>query len=340
MTATPSSSFARIGVVGGGAWGTALALAALRAGRESLLWAREPTVVEAIRTGRENRDYLPGIPLSDALEATGDLADLATCDAVLLVSPAQHARTVAAGLARHLKPGAPVVICAKGIELDSHALMSDAVASALPAGTPVAVLSGPTFAAEVARGLPTAVTLACSDAKLGTALVEALGSRTFRPYRSDDVVGAQIGGAVKNVLAIACGVVEGRRLGDNARAALITRGLAEITRLALALGGRAETLMGLSGLGDLTLTCSSLQSRNMSLGAALGEGKTLAEILAGRRSVAEGVTTAAAVVGLAAKLGVDMPICAAVDAILNRGAGLDETIQGLLSRPFKGEANG
>ncbi|KAA0573834.1 NAD(P)H-dependent glycerol-3-phosphate dehydrogenase [Azospirillum sp. Sh1] len=337
MSAVPSSPLNRIGVVGGGAWGTALALAALRAGRETLLWAREPAVVEAMSIRRENRDYLPGVPLPDALRVTGELADLGDCGAVLLVSPAQHARSVTAGMAPLLKPGAPVVVCAKGIELDSHALMSEAVGAALPAGNPVAILSGPTFAAEVARGLPTAVTLACADHDLGTALVAALGSRTFRPYLSDDVVGSQIGGAVKNVLAIACGVVEGRRLGDNARAALITRGLAEITRLALALGGRAETLMGLSGLGDLTLTCSSLQSRNMSLGAALGEGKSLAEILAARRSVAEGVYTAAAVVGLAAKLGVDMPICAAVDAILNRGAGLDETIDGLLSRPFRGE---
>ncbi|CAO3405735.1 Glycerol-3-phosphate dehydrogenase [NAD(P)+] (EC 1.1.1.94) [Azospirillum largimobile] len=333
----PTSPLHRIGVVGGGAWGTALALAALRAGRETLLWAREPAVVEAMSIRRENRDYLPGVPLPDALRVTGDLADLGDCDAVLLVSPAQHARSVTARMAPLLKPGAPVVVCAKGIELDSHALMSEAVAASLPGGNPVAILSGPTFAAEVARGLPTAVTLACADEALGTALVGALGSRTFRPYRSDDVIGSQVGGAVKNVLAIACGVVEGRRLGDNARAALITRGLAEITRLALALGGRAETLMGLSGLGDLTLTCSSLQSRNMSLGAALGEGKSLAEILAVRRSVAEGVYTAAAVVGLAAKLGVDMPICTAVDAILNRGAGLDETIDGLLSRPFRGE---
>ncbi|MFP5511878.1 MAG: NAD(P)H-dependent glycerol-3-phosphate dehydrogenase [Alphaproteobacteria bacterium] len=337
MSAVPPSSLHRIGVVGGGAWGTALALAALRAGRETLLWAREPAVVEAMSIRRENRDYLPGVPLPDALRVTGDLEDLGDCDAVLLVSPAQHARSVTARMAPLLKPGAPVVVCAKGIELDSHALMSEAVAASLPGGNPVAILSGPTFAAEVARGLPTAVTLACADEALGTALVGALGSRTFRPYRSDDVVGSQVGGAVKNVLAIACGVVEGRRLGDNARAALITRGLAEITRLALALGGRAETLMGLSGLGDLTLTCSSLQSRNMSLGAALGEGKALAEILAVRRSVAEGVYTAAAVVGLAAKLGVDMPICGAVDAILNRGAGLDETIDGLLSRPFRGE---
>lgn len=333
----PPSALNRIGVVGGGAWGTALALAALRAGRETLLWAREPAVVEAMSLRRENRDYLPGVPLPDALRVTGDLADLGDCDAVLLVSPAQHARSVTARMAPLLKPGAPVVVCAKGIELDSHALMSEAVGAALPAGNPVAILSGPTFAAEVARGLPTAVTLACADEALGRALVTALGSHTFRPYRSDDVIGSQVGGAVKNVLAIACGVVEGRRLGDNARAALITRGLAEITRLALALGGRVETLMGLSGLGDLTLTCSSLQSRNMSLGAALGAGKALSEILAARRSVAEGVYTTAAVVGLAAKLGVDMPICTAVDAILNRGAGLDETIEGLLSRPFRGE---
>ncbi|TWA85095.1 glycerol-3-phosphate dehydrogenase (NAD(P)+) [Azospirillum brasilense] len=327
----------RIGVIGGGAWGTALALAALRAGREALLWAREPAVVESVNAARENRDYLPGVSLPAALRATGDLAEAAACDAILLVTPAQHLRSACAGLAGHLRPGTPLVICAKGIELDSHALMSEAAAAALPAGTPLAVLSGPTFAAEVARGLPTAVTLACADAALGARLVEALGSRTFRPYLSDDVVGSQIGGAVKNVLAIACGVVEGRKLGDNARAALITRGLAEITRLALALGGRPETLMGLSGLGDLTLTCSSLQSRNMSLGAALGAGRTLAEVLAERRSVAEGVYTAAAVVGLAGRKGVDMPLCAAVDAILNRGAGLDATIDGLLSRPFRGE---
>lgn len=337
MTTHAPLPFHRIGVVGGGAWGTALALAALRAGRDTLLWAREPAVVEAMSLHRENRDYLPGVPLPAALRVSGDLNALADRDALLLVTPAQHARAACARLAAVLRPGAPVLVCAKGIELDSFALMSDAVAAALPAGTPVAILSGPTFAAEVARGLPTAVTLACADHDLGAGLVAALGSRTFRPYRSDDVVGSQVGGAVKNVLAIACGVVEGRKLGDNARAALITRGLAEITRLALALGGRAETLMGLSGLGDLTLTCSSLQSRNMSLGAALGEGRALGDILAARRSVAEGVYTAAAVVGLAGRLGVDMPICAAVDAILNRGAGLDETIDGLLSRPFRGE---
>ncbi|MGQ9371999.1 NAD(P)H-dependent glycerol-3-phosphate dehydrogenase [Azospirillum sp. ST 5-10] len=327
----------RVGVVGGGAWGTAMALAALRAGRETLLWAREPAVAAAIARDRENPDYLPGVALPAELAATAELADLAGCDAVLLVTPAQHLRTVAGRLAPHLRPGAPAVICAKGIEIETTALMTEAVGAALPAGTPLAVLSGPTFAAEVARGLPTAVTLACADPVLGPRLREALGSLTFRPYLTDDLVGAQVGGAVKNVLAIACGVVVGRRLGDNARAALITRGLAEITRLAVALGGRAETLMGLSGLGDLTLTCSSLQSRNMSLGAALGEGRTLAEVLGERRSVAEGVYTARAVVGLAGRLGVDMPICRAVDAILNGGAGLDDTIRGLLSRPFREE---
>lgn len=331
------STIRSIGVVGGGAWGTALALAALRAGRDTLLWAREPSVVDAINSARENTDYLPGVTLPDGLNATTDLARIGACDAVLLVAPAQHLRAVCANLAPHLRPGVPAVICAKGIEIETQALMCDAVEAALPAGTPVAILSGPTFAAEVARGLPTAVTLACRDAAVGSRLVEALGSLTFRPYHTDDVVGAQVGGAVKNVLAIGCGVVAGRRLGDNARAALITRGLAEITRLALRLGARPETLMGLSGLGDLTLTCSSLQSRNMSLGVALGEGRTLNEVLGERRSVAEGVYTARAVAALAERLGVEMPICAAVDAILNKGAGLDETIHGLLSRPFREE---
>jgi glycerol-3-phosphate dehydrogenase (NAD(P)+) len=201
----------------------------------------------------------------------------------------------------------------------------------------MAVLSGPTFAAEVARGLPTAVTLATREPELGADLVAALGSRGFRPYLSDDPVGAEVGGAVKNVVAIACGIVSGRRMGDNARAALITRGLAEIVRLGVAMGGRAETLMGLSGLGDLTLTCSAMQSRNYSLGVALGEGRALEEILAERNTVAEGVFSAAAVTALARRLAVDMPIAAAVDQVLNRGADLDETIQELLARPFRAE---
>jgi len=311
-------------------------VAAVRAGRRVVLWAREADVVAAINQTHENPRFLPGVALAPALRATVHLAEAAAADAVLLVAPAQHLRGVCRELAPALAPGVPLVICAKGIESGSAALMTEVVAAEVP-GAPQAVLSGPTFAAEVACGLPTAVTLAAADAGLGARLVAALGSRLFRPYRSDDPVGAQIGGAVKNVLAIACGVVEGRRFGDNARAALITRGLAEIVRLGGALGARAETLMGLSGLGDLTLTCTSRQSRNMSLGFALGEGRTLAEILAGRQSVAEGVHSAAAVVALAGRLGVDMPICQAVDAILNRGAVIDETIDGLLARPFRGE---
>ncbi len=331
-----SMEMARIGVVGGGAWGTALAQAAARAGRSVLLWALEPGVVDAINNAHENRVFLPGIPLDGAIRATGSLAEVAETDAVLLVAPAQHLRRVGQSLAPFMRPGVPAVICAKGVELGTCSLMTEVAAAVLPKA-PLAVLSGPTFAAEVARGLPTAVTLAAADAEIGTRLVEALGGRMFRPYLTDDPIGAQIGGAVKNVLAIACGVVEGRGFGDNARAALITRGLAEMVRLGAALGGRAETLMGLSGLGDLTLTCTSRQSRNNSLGAALGEGRLLADILGERKTVAEGVHSAAAVVALAGRLGVDMPICEAVDAILNRDAVIEDVIGGLLARPFRGE---
>jgi len=326
----------RIGIVGGGAWGTALAVTARRAGREIVLWAREAEVVTAINQRHENPLFLPGIAIDPAIVATGDIAAAASADAVLLVVPAQHLRAVAGAIAPTLRPGAAVVICAKGVEEASGALMSEVAAAAL-SGARLAVLSGPTFAGEVARGLPTAVTLATVDQALGGALIAALGTRSFRPYLSADVVGAEIGGAVKNVLAIACGIVAGRRLGDNARAALITRGLAEMVRLAHAKGGRAETLMGLSGLGDLTLTCTALQSRNHSLGFALGEGAVLDEILGRRRSVAEGVSSAAAVATLARRLGLDMPIVAAVDAILHQGADIDETIASLLARPFRGE---
>jgi glycerol-3-phosphate dehydrogenase (NAD(P)+) len=329
-------SIESIGIIGGGAWGTALGLVTLRAGRDPLLWAREPEVVAAINTRHENTLFLPGAALDPRLGATSELAEAAARDLLLLAVPAQHLRAIAGALAPHLKSGTPVVICAKGIEERTGALLSEVVAEALPQA-PVALLSGPTFAAEVAAGFPTAITLAASDAALGQRVIQSLGSRAFRPYYSDDVPGAQIGGAVKNVIAIACGIVVGRKLGDNARAALITRGLAEMARLALAKGGRAETLMGLSGLGDLTLTCTSLQSRNHSLGVALGEGKPLADILAARRSVAEGVTSAAAAVALAQRLGIEMPIVAAVDAILHRGAAIDVAIESLLSRPFRNE---
>jgi len=330
------ASFHRLGIIGGGAWGTALAATQQRAGRSVLLWAREAEVVEAINRDHANSVFLPGFALDPAVRATGELGEAAAADAILLVVPAQHLRQVATALAPHLGSGTPVVLCAKGIEQGTGAMMSEVAAEALP-GRPLAVLSGPTFAIEVARGLPTAVTLACADETLGRALVEALGTRSFRPYLSSDIVGAEIGGAVKNVLAIACGIVEGRRLGDNARAALITRGLAEMVRLAVAKGGKAETLMGLSGLGDLTLTCTGTQSRNHAVGVALGEGQSLAVFEAARRSIAEGVASAAAVAALAQRLQVEMPIVAAVDAILHRGADIDAAIAGLLSRPFRSE---
>jgi len=325
-----------MGIIGGGAWGTALAVVARRAGRQVTMWALEDDTVAAINERGENPGFLPGVELPPGIHATKDLSEAAAADAVLLVTPAQFLRATAAALAPAMAAATPVVVCAKGIEQKSGALMSEAAGAALP-GHALAVLSGPTFAAEVARGLPTAVTLAAPAAATGDALVAALGGTHFRPYRSTDVIGAEIGGAMKNVIAIACGITEGRGLGENARAALITRGLAEMTRLCVEKGGRAETMMGLSGLGDLTLTCSSTKSRNYSLGAALGAGETLDAVLGRRRSVAEGVHSAAAVSELAASLGIEMPISAAVDAILNRGADIDEVIAELLRRPFRTE---
>jgi glycerol-3-phosphate dehydrogenase (NAD(P)+) len=327
----------RIGIVGAGAWGTALAWMLAQAGREVVIWAREAEVADAINRDHENTPFLPGVALAPAIRASLDPATaIQSADIVLLAVPAQYLR----GIVSRLGGGGalpPLVVCAKGIELRSTALMSEVVASVLPKAR-LAVLSGPTFAAEVARGLPTAVTLASEDPTLGRQLVEGLGTRNFRPYIGDDVVGTQIGGAVKNVLAIACGIVEGKGLGDNARAALITRGLAEMGRLAVAKGGRAETVIGLSGLGDLVLTCTGGQSRNYSLGVALGEGRALSEVLSERRSVAEGVDSAAATVALAGRLGVEMPIAQSVDAILHRGSPINDAVAALLSRPLKSEA--
>jgi glycerol-3-phosphate dehydrogenase (NAD(P)+) len=326
-----------IGVIGGGAWGTALAAVAQAAGDgEVMLWARESDVVESINRDHRNATFLPGIDLDPRIRASTELADLGAADALLLVAPAQHVRAVGKALAPKIRADMPIVICAKGIEQPKGELLSDIIAAILPRA-PLAVLSGPTFAEEVARGLPAAVTLAAADAELGRQLVERLGRPTFRTYLSADIVGAQIGGAVKNVLAIACGVVEGLELGRNARAALMTRGLVEIVRLGEALGAKLETLLGLCGMGDLVLTCSSEQSRNFSLGMALGQGRKLAEVLEQRVSVAEGVTTAPALLELAGRHKVEMPICAAVNDVLHRGASLREAINGLLSRPFKAE---
>jgi len=325
-----------VGIMGAGAWGTALAVVARRAGREASLWAREPEVAAAINGRHENPVFLPGIELDPAIRASTDPAALAGADGILLAAPAQFLRAAAGSLAAALgarRP--PVLICTKGIEAGG-ALMTEVVADALP-GAPVAVLSGPSFAAEAARGLPTAVALASTDAALAARFARCLGTPAFRPYLSDDPVGAEACGAVKNVLAIACGIAMGRKLGDNARAALITRGLAEVLRLVLALGGRAETCMGLAGLGDLTLTCTGPQSRNLSLGIALGRGRRLGDILAERRSIAEGVPSAAAVMERARRAGTDMPIVAAVDAVLNRGADIDAEIRALLARPVREE---
>ncbi|MCW9034666.1 MAG: NAD(P)-dependent glycerol-3-phosphate dehydrogenase [Rhodospirillales bacterium] len=326
----------KVGVIGAGAWGTALAQAVRQAGKEVVLQSHESEVADAINHNHENTIYLPGIELDPGIKATPDLAEGADVDAVLLVAPAQHLRTVCEGLKPHLKKSAPVVICAKGIENDTCLLMSEVVREVLPEA-PIAVLSGPSFAKEVAAGLPTAVTLAMESQALVEELTDVLASTYFRIYRSTDIVGTEIGGAVKNVLAIACGIAEGRQLGDNTRATLITRGLAEMARLGIAKGARMETLMGLSGMGDLTLTCSAMQSRNFSLGFALGEGRTLEEILSERQAVTEGVFSASSVTDLAKRLDVEMPICTAVDGIINHFADIEATIKGLLSRPFKDE---
>lgn len=324
------------GVIGAGAWGTALAQICVRGGLETRLWAREPEVVESITARRENTLFLPGVPLDPSLAVTGDLADLAGCDLILAVAPAQHTRSALAAFAPHARAGVPIVLCSKGVERGSLKLMTTVLAETAPQVVP-AVLSGPSFAGEAARGLPVAVTLACPDADVGQRLLAALAGPNFRPYLSDDLIGAEVGGALKNVLAIACGISEGRELGRSAHAALITRGFAEIVRVAEAMGGRAETAAGLCGLGDLVLTCSSPQSRNMSVGLALGRGMTLAEALSGKLSVAEGVESAPAVKELTARLGVDAPICQTVAAILAGELGVDEALARLLSRPLKNE---
>jgi len=327
----------KIGILGAGAWGTALAMAAHRAGRDVILQAFEAEVASAINSNHLNAQFLPGVSLDPAIRATTSIPEAINADAVILVAPAQFMRSVCEAAKPHWQPGTPAVICAKGIEQGSFKLLSEVVSEVLGPDVPIAVLSGPTFAIEVARELPTALTMACTDEELGQRLGTALSSLCFRPYYSPDVIGAQLGGAVKNVLAIACGIIEGRGMGDNARAALITRGLAEIARLGAVLQADEHTLMGLSGLGDLTLTCSALQSRNFSLGVALGKGQTLDAILHERTAVTEGVFTAAAVVELARRHQVDMPICQAVDAILNLNADLQSIIDGLLRRPLNVE---
>jgi glycerol-3-phosphate dehydrogenase (NAD(P)+) len=319
----------RIAIIGAGAWGTALANAAARAGREVTLWARDPAAVAMLTTTRQC-PRLPGIFLDDRVAATGAIADIAHADAVLLVVPAQDLRVAATALQPHVRDGVPVIACAKGIERGTHRFMTEVIAETLPDAHP-AILSGPSFAEDVARGLPTAVTLACADEPTAAALARALGSQTFRPYHSTDVRGVEIGGAAKNVLAIAAGIVRGRKLGASATAALVTRGFAELARFGRAFGARGETLTGLSGLGDLILTCSSPQSRNFSLGIALGEGHEASHALA------EGAFTARALIELAAVKQVEMPISSAIAAVLDGRFTVDQAIESLLTRPFKAE---
>ena len=328
------SRFQRCAVVGAGAWGTALALAAARAGRDVALWGREPAQMQAMALSRRNARYLPEAELPAAIRPSADMRDLANADFALLVTPAQSLRAVAAALAPVLAPGAPIVLCAKGIERGSGGLMSEVAAQALP-GRPVAALSGPSFAQDVGRGLPTAVTLAAEDGGLAERLGAALGSSSFRLYHTTDLVGVELGGAAKNVLAIACGVAQGRGLGASANAALIARGFAELSRFARAHGARAETLMGLSGLGDLVLTCNSTQSRNYSLGIALGRGEALAEADHGK--LAEGAATAPVLVAMARAKGVETPIAEAVAALLAGKIDVASVIDGLMGRPQKAE---
>ena len=320
-----------IGVVGGGAWGTALAQV-IAASEDVILWARETPVVAAINATHENADFLPGVTLSPRIRATGTTGELAAADLWLVVAPAQHLRSVVAQCPLATRP--TLVLCSKGIEAGTLQLMAEVVRD-VAGDLAVAVLSGPTFAAEVARGQPTAVTLACSDAGVGAALVARLARPAFRPYLSDDVTGAEIGGAVKNVLAIACGVVEGAGLGLNARAALIARGFAEMTRFGLARGARAETLAGLSGLGDLVLTCSSANSRNFTLGLGLGRGEPAATLL-DTRTIAEGAATAPVLVAAARAIGVEMPIAEGVAALI-KGAPVAAIVAALLGRPLRAE---
>lgn len=325
-----------VGIIGGGAWGTALAQTIHRAGRKVLLWAREAEVVAAINGRHVNEAFLPGVTLDPAIRATSALADAAACDAVLLVSPAQHVRAVSKQLKPYVRKAQPIVMCAKGIEQKSGLMMGDILAEELP-GVTRAALSGPSFAADVARGLPTALTMACADEALGRVLAERLGNSKFRLYWTNDLVGVELGGALKNVLAIAAGIVDGQGLGASAHAALVTRGFAELRRFGKALGARPETLIGLSGLGDLILTCGSPQSRNMSLGRALGRGETLAQALAGKIAVTEGVYTAAAVYRIAEEKGIDMPICAAVYDVIEGRATVADAIERLMQRPLKAE---
>jgi glycerol-3-phosphate dehydrogenase (NAD(P)+) len=323
-------AFNRVSVVGAGAWGTALAGVAARAGREVVLCARSQALAAEIAATRTN-PRLPGVKLDAKIGVTGDIRLAASAEVILIATPAQHLRAAVAALGPDLAGATPLIACAKGIERGTHKFMTEVIAEAAPDAR-AAILSGPSFAEDVARGLPTAVTLAAKDAELASHLVQALGSATFRPYHTTDVRGVEIGGAAKNVLAIAVGIAVGKNLGASAQAALTTRGFSELARFGRALGARAETLVGLSGLGDLILTCASPQSRNFALGLALGRGEARP-----KDRLAEGEFTAPVLMELAAAEGVDMPVSNAVADILRGAVTIDDAIESLLTRPFKAE---
>ncbi|MBK1624585.1 NAD(P)H-dependent glycerol-3-phosphate dehydrogenase [Afifella marina] len=331
-----SRPFRKVAVAGAGAFGTALALVAERAGASVTLWTIDAAAAERMAESRENSDFLPGPRLPETIAVTSDMARLGDADCVLLVVPSQATRSLLTGIGATLSEDAVVVACAKGIEQETGALQGEIVRAALPEHQ-IGALSGPGYAAEIARGLPTAVTVAASEIAVAERVAATLSSDSFRAYASDDIIGAELGGSLKNVIAIAAGIVEGRRLGESARAALVTRGLAEMSRLGARMGARPETFMGLSGLGDLMLTAMSRQSRNTSFGIALAEGRSVAELTAPDKPLAEGAFTAAIAARLAREHGIDMPITSAVAAVLSGRLALDEAIAALVSRPLKQE---
>jgi glycerol-3-phosphate dehydrogenase (NAD(P)+) len=326
----------KIGVIGGGAWGTALAQLSAKAGSNVILWAREEKVVKKINEEHENEMFLKGVGLSNKVRATTNLADMVGNEFIFIAVPAQFVRSVLKEVKKYLSDGVILVLCAKGIEQSSGKLMTEVVSEIMPK-SPLVVLSGPTFAREVALGLPSAVTIASKYQQITKRLLRVIGQPTFRPYASRDIAGAEIGGALKNVFAIACGITIGRKMGDNARAALITRSLSEMVRYGESYGAERTTMMGLCGLGDLILTCSSTQSRNLSLGIALGEGKTIEDLMTNRLTVAEGYYTSSVLAKISQDKNIDMPIVMAVNDILHEGKNIDQVIGDLLNRPFVSE---
>lgn len=329
-------NYRNISIVGAGAWGTALAEVMSRQGHQINLWAKESAVVNSINSSHENDVFLPNVKLSDLIVAFNNLEQITNCDLLLVVSPAQYTRETLLEVSKTLKSETPIILCSKGIEISSLSLMSQITESIFP-DNPIAILSGPSFAIDVVNNKPTAVTLACRDLKIGKNIAESISLPTFRPYLSEDVIGAQIGGATKNVIAIAAGVVEGQKMGDSARAATIARGFSEIKRLAIAMGGKEETLAGLSGMGDLLLTCNSKTSRNYSLGIKLGEGQTIEEATNGLSTIAEGMYSAKAITKLAVQNKIDMPITQAVNDLIEEKYSVTDIIDNLLNRPIKEE---